>query len=67
MLASPQVFRALAAGCPVVELHHWDISVAALFKAHGYRIITIVREPLARLESSYNYEFISAEKNGVSE
>lgn len=44
--------------CPAIELHHWDLSVAAELKRRGYMIVTFLRHPLQRMLSSFNYEYI---------
>ena len=59
-----QAHRIVNAGCRVIELHHWDVSAALLFRRFGYQIVTVIRHPLSRLQSSFNYEFVTARKNG---
>ena len=39
------------AGCTFVSLHHFDIGVVNAFRSHGYKAITLMREPAARLKS----------------
>ena len=41
--------------CTFVELHHWDVAVAHAFRAFGYEMMTIVRDPASRIASMFNY------------
>jgi len=44
--------------CPAIELHHWDLSAAAELKRRGYIIVTVLRNPLQRMLSAFNYEYV---------
>jgi len=46
-----QVSLALSKGCTWVELHHFDISVVNAFREHGFKAITILRDPIERIRS----------------
>ena len=41
--------------CTFVELHHWDVAAAQAFRAFGYEMATIIRDPVRRIASSFNY------------
>lgn len=44
--------------CRTVELHHFDISATMPFTRNGYKVITIVREPISHLMSRFEYELL---------
>ena len=46
-----EVKRLVDAGCTFVELHHFDLSVVDAFRSHGFKALTVLRNPIDRRTS----------------
>ena len=46
-----EVKRLVDAGCTFVELHHFDVSVVDAFRSHGFKALTVLRNPIDRRTS----------------
>ena len=46
-----EVKRLVDDGCTFVELHHFDVSVVDVFRSHGFKAMTVLRNPIDRRAS----------------
>lgn len=53
--AVSMILDMVLSSCTFVELHHWDVAAAHAFRAFGYKMMTIVRDPAHRIASAFNY------------
>lgn len=53
--ALSMIIDMVRSNCTFVELHHWDVAAAQAFRAFGYEMATIIRDPVRRIASSFNY------------
>lgn len=46
-----RIQRLVDDGCTFVELHHYDVSVVEAFRSHGFKAMTVLRNPVERRAS----------------